>query len=779
MNTLTRRSVAAAGAFALAAAATGIAFTSSPAAAAQTDVPRQPLPTEFTLAVPSDDGTTLAWTGAPDRSELREYASPAAAADAGLTPFSLIPDANGFAKIVAGGASFGYCLYLGQTTAGTVGASLSKDRCGVAASNWTVTDGRITSPYGYALGNETARVDGTAGLAATASATGADFGIETGFADAVPPTTFDVTSPTTNDPNDRAVLRGRTAPSSTVLVTDRRGASLVRGTVFTDATGAWEAHIDSPPRGVTELDVLVTVSTGQTVRERSWGTVSYGAGISAASDTTPIGVDGTTSITGTGDPGAAVRVVTGGRADPVVVGRDGTWTIDVTVDRAKRAPTSSVVLEMAGVGGQRTVVPVAVRAASLDADVVFPADAAESAYVEGDAEPGSTIEVRATDGATVGTATTDTRGHFEVEVGAPDASGRKDLRVVERSDGEVIAQDDVTADYGAPVRILSPSTGGTLTPGSEVVGTGEPGAEVALELGGKTVHTIVDADGEWSARFGDAGDRPFALTIPDALRFTERSKPAITGTGIPGAVVRFQPTAGDDTGHTDTTVRPDGTWRIAGADLRLTVGQRYEAAVVQRPGSADERTERVRLESDLRPITVTSPEAGATISPDHGYVTFSGTASPGDQLAVRVPGGDRVASTVVRADGTWTIPDVLFPQGQHTARIVGLYGDVDVSFTVESDTGSQLRITSPTEGSTVDADPDFTNPGVRFSGTAAPGAYGGIVDLRDGTVRGFQVDAYGAWQQTLPLREGASHVRVTDTVNAPVELRFTTRWPVG
>ncbi len=68
---------------------------------------------------------------------------------------------------------------------------------------------------------------------------------------------------------------------------------------------------------------------------------------------------------------------------------------------------------------------------------------------------------------------------------------------------------------------------------------------------------------------------------------------------------------------------------------------------------------------------------------------------------------------------------------------------------------------------------------MRFSGTAAPGAYGGIVDLRDGTVRGFQVDAYGAWQQTLPLREGASHVRVTDTVNAPVELRFTTRWPAG
>ncbi len=85
---------------------------------------------------------------------------------------------------------------------------------------------------------------------------------------------------------------GRTAPSSTVLVTDRRGASLVRGTVFTDATGAWEAHIDSPPRGVTELDVLVTVSTGQTVRERSWGTVSYGAGISAASDTTRSGSTG-------------------------------------------------------------------------------------------------------------------------------------------------------------------------------------------------------------------------------------------------------------------------------------------------------------------------------------------------------------------------------------------------------------------------------------------------------------------------------------------------------
>lgn len=779
MTTLTRRSVSAAGAFALAAAATGIAFTSSPAAAAQTDVPRQPLPTEFTLSVPSDDGTTLAWTGRPERSELREYDSPAAAADAGLTPFSLIPDANGFAKIVAGGASAGYCLYLGGTTTGTVGASLSPDRCSVGASNWTIADGRITSPYGYALGNAAARVDGTAGLAATASSSGADFGIEAGFAAAVPPTSFTVTSPTTNDPDDRAVLRGRSVPSSTVLVTDRNGVRLHRGTVFTDATGAWEALIDAPPRGVTDLDVLVTVSTGQTVRARSWGTVSYGAGISAASDATSLGVDGTASISGTGDPGASVRVVTGGRADPIVVEQDGSWTIDVAVDAATRSATPPVVLEMAGVGGQRTVVPVAVRTSSLDVDVVFPADAAESAYVEGDARPGSTIEVRGADGAALGTGETDARGHFEVEVGAPDTGGQTALEVVERADGEVVAQDDVAADYGKPVRITSPSTGADFTAGSEVTGTGEPGAEVALELGGTTVHTLVGADGEWTARFLDAGERAFALTIPDALRFTERSKPAITGTGTPGAVVRFQPTAGDDTGHTDTTVRPDGTWRIAGADLQLTVGQRYDAAVVQRPGTADQRVERIRLESDLRPITVTAPEAGATISPDHGYVTFSGTASPGDQLAVRVPGGDRVASTVVRADGTWSIPDVLFPQGQHTARVVGLHGDADVTFTVASDTGSQLRITTPTEGSTVDADTDFTNPGVRFRGTAAPGAYGGIVDLRDGTVRGFQVDAFGAWEQTLPLREGASHVRVTDTVNAPVDLRFTTRWPVG
>lgn len=775
-----RRFLAAAGTTATVLAVVGSGFVATGAAVAvDSDVPREPIPQGgLTLSAQNAAGATIAWTGNSGTGvDLREYDTPAEAEAAGLTTFRAAADGNGFVKFIT--ERTGECLTV--TTDGVrAGVTVNASSCRSSTSNFSVDDGRIVSPYGWSLQNEriTLRNQPKAAFAFTAG-TGADLGVQLRYRDAVPATEFEVTPPATTDPNDRARVSGHATPDSFVEIHDGLGTLLNVGQVGTDADGNWSAVINGPQRGTFEQDILVSVGNGTGLVQRSRGTVSYGQGVSATAGEAAVATDGTALVRGHGDAGARVRVLEGGSADPVTVAADGTWELRVTPSRERTA--STVVVEMTGIGGARTVVPVELDSVELDPDVVFPADVAESAYVEGEAPAGADIAVLDQDGSEVGTGRVPANGHFEVDIDPADAAGEVARTVVLRQGGTEIARQDAEVDYGAPVRITSPSDGADVTPSTVIRGTGEPGAEVTLELGDRTLSTLVETDGTWSGRFEDAGRRPFALTSPADVTFTERSKPAITGTGTPGATVRFQPHGTDPRDAVDTSVGEDGTWRIAGADLPVEQfdgdrGAEYDALVVHRSGASDQQAT-VHLEGRLDPLRVTSPEQGSTVVADRGFVTFTGTGTPGDEIVTRGSGNGPVSSTVVRADGTWTIRDVVFAAGEHTARIVGHGATADVTFTVGSDTGSDLTVIEPADGSTVTPDDDFVNPGVHFRGTGAPGAHGAVVDLRSGAIHGFTVDAFGGWSRNVPLLAGESRVRVIDNVNAPVELTVTTVYP--
>ncbi|MFJ4221686.1 Ig-like domain-containing protein [Curtobacterium luteum] len=780
MMTQRRRVLAGAGTVVTIAAVIGSGFvTTGTAVAVDSEVPREPIAKRgITLSTQTAAGTTIAWTGNSGTGvDLREYDSQAQAEAAGLTTFRAATDGNGFVKFIT--ERTGECLTV--TSDGVrAGVSVSAFSCRSATSNFSVEDGRIVSPYGWSLQNEriTLRNQPKAAFAIGAG-TGADLGVALEYEDAVAPADFDVTVPEAGADDDRAWVSGRTQPNSSVFIHDGRGAQLTQQPVFTDAEGAWRTPIAGPQKGSFQQDILVSVHNASGLVERSRGTVTYGQGVSASATPAAVGADGTALVRGHGDAGAQVQVLEGGTGDPVTVSDDGTWELRVTPPKART--TSTVVVGMTGVGGAQTAVPVEVEAVDFDPDVVFPADPAEPAYAEGEAPAGAEVVVLDEDGTEVGSGRVPANGHFEVDIDAADTDGEVERTVALRQGDTELARQDTDVDYGAPVRITSPADGADVTPSTVVRGTGEPGAEVTLELGDRTLSTEVRDDGTWSGRFEDAGQRPFALTSATDVTFTDRSKPAITGTGTPGATVRFQPHGIDPRDAVDTTVRADGTWRIAGSDLTVNQfdgdrGARYDALVVQQPGAGEQQAS-VHLEGLTEPLRVTSPEQGSTVVADRGFVTFTGFGTPGDEIVTRGSADGPVSSTVVRADGTWTIRDVVFAAGEHTARLIGHGGAVDVTFTVGSETGSQLTVVEPTDGSTVTPSDDVTDPGVRFRGTGAPGSYGGVWDVRSGQVYGFTVDDFGGWSRNVPLRAGDSRVRVFDNVNAPVELTVTTVYP--
>ncbi|WP_105566725.1 Ig-like domain-containing protein [Microbacterium halophytorum] len=139
--------------------------------------------------------------------------------------------------------------------------------------------------------------------------------------------------------------------------------------------------------------------------------------------------------------------------------------------------------------------------------------------------------------------------------------------------------------------ITSPEDGAEVTGGEnfDVTGTGEPGADIALSVGGDVVaETTVDAEGNWTAQvpanqYGEtevtaaqtldgikAGtatvtvvapvDAP-VITSPENESTTEDTTPTISGTGIAGAEVELSIVLPDgDAISATVTVDADGNW---------------------------------------------------------------------------------------------------------------------------------------------------------------------------------------------------------------------------
>ncbi|WP_344040461.1 choice-of-anchor G family protein, partial [Microbacterium hatanonis] len=224
----------------------------------------------------------------------------------------------------------------------------------------------------------------------------------------------------------------------------------------------------------------------------------------------------TITVTGTGNPGSTVTVTIPG-LDPVPteVEDDGTWTVDVP-----NVPEGEHVITATQDDGSSTSVTVSVEAAddvtitSPDPGEEFTVDGVDDTtdvVVTGTGQPGATVTVvlEGTDleeDALVLENGTWTVTFEDVEVGDYTAVATQD---VDGSEAEV--DFSVVAEI-TPVAIVSPDDGEEITVEATgdtttvtVSGTGEPGAEVEVELDGVVgveTATVLE-DGTWEVTFQD------------------------------------------------------------------------------------------------------------------------------------------------------------------------------------------------------------------------------------------------------------------------------------
>lgn len=331
-----------------------------------------------------------------------------------------------------------------------------------------------------------------------------------------------------------------------------------------------------------------------------------------------------------------------------------------------------------------------------------------------------------------------------------------------------------------------------------ITGTGEPGANVEVEIDGNKETTTVDPDGNWTVDFKDEtfptdGNHGVVVTVtdpdgektvlpgpdvvidttPPTITVTEGTESVndmfnaashgngvtISGSGEPGATVAVTV---EGITHT-TTVSPEGNWSVDYTTSEIGGGEySTTATIVTTDGfgnSSAPYTETVIIDT----VTTAGIDGGLSQGDNvvnnseatsAGGVAVTGTAEPGASLVVSV--GGQNYSTTAKPDGTWSIT---IPQG----NLAG--GTYDIPMTVTSTDGAGNTATATgslhvdTEGSVAvvtdkvgvdgtlnDVERDATT--FQLTGTTEPGSTVMV------TVGGVTVQAVvatdGTWTATVP-----------------------------
>ncbi|WP_440978095.1 BapA/Bap/LapF family large adhesin [Sphingomonas pseudosanguinis] len=472
------------------------------------------------------------------------------------------------------------------------------------------------------------------------------------------------TAPTATINGDGTSVTGAGEPGATVNVRDAAGQVL--GSAVVAADGSYTLTL-SPAQANGE-----TLSVSQT---NTQGLSSPAIDLLAPDITAPatpvatLAGDGAT-VTGTGEPGATVRVVgaNGQVIGTVTVGSDGSFTVPLSP-----ALTNGETLSVDQVDGAGNTSPAATLTAADTTAPTAPTAAidGQGTAVTGTGEPGATVTVRDPAGQVIGTATVDAQGNYTLPLTTPQTAGGT----------LTVTQSDAAGNASPATSITAPDTSipDTTPPAAPVVtvsadgttltGTGEPGATVQVtDAAGQPIGTAtVGTDGSFTITLpaGTATGQSLTVTQADAAGNVSPPTSAVTpdlaapaapsatlgtdgvtltGTGEPGATVQVR--AADGTILGTATVAADGSYSTTLSSPQtngetLTVGQTDAA------GNASPAT-------TLTAADTTAPAApAATVSADGA--TLTGTGEPGATVQVTDAAGQPVGTATVAADGSFTI----------------------------------------------------------------------------------------------------------------------------
>jgi len=358
---------------------------------------------------------------------------------------------------------------------------------------------------------------------------------------------------------------------------------------------------------------------------------------------------------------------------------------------------------------------------------------------------------------------------------------------------------------------------GTITIGGDqespkitITGDAEPGSEVDVSIGDKTVTTEADQDGKWQVdfegeTFPEDGEHDVVVVVkePDGTETTLEGPVVVIDTTPPEVVIEDGVVSTDDIvnaedyedgieitgsgepgaeiavvleGITETTViGENGQWQVVFDPADIPGGEREVEVVITATdgfGNSTVVTDVVAIDTVPHPIAIHSGEVGGdgvvNLVEEAAGVAITGTSTPGATVTVTVEGVSR--DVVVGEDGTWTAefePGTL-PGGQYETEVTAT--TVDAAGNASSTSGTfrvdtevrDFGMTGTPGGADGVINAAEQGDGFTMSGTVEPGS---TVRLSFGAaVVDAVVAADGRWTATFTGAQIASGTYAGDIV---------------
>ena len=675
------------------------------------------------------------------------------------------PVATPIVETVTGSTTKGYEV---KGTA-EVGTTIEvRDAAGtVLGTATTGTDGKytVTLDSGTATANQTLSV-----VAKNASGTESQPATATTPADVTAPTVDNITG----NSGSGYEITGTADPNTTIEVRDPSGA--VIGTGTSDANGDFTVTL---PTGTTNPGDTLTVIGKDNAGNESQPTEVLVPADATVTAPTVTGVTGNSvagyQVTGTADPNATIEIRD---ADGNVIATgtaDGTGSFAVNLP-AGTANANETLTALAKDPAGNTSTPTTFQTPADE--VVAPpsvdkvtGNTTQGYQVTGTAELGTTIEVRATDGTVLGTATTGPTGQYTVTLASGKATAKQTVNVVAKNDTGLESQPTTAM---TPADVTTPTIGditGDSTTGYEITGTADPNTTIEVRNPDGTIigTTTTDDQGNFTVDLPAGAANPGdTLTVVGKDGDGNESQP--TEVTVPEDATVAAPTVTTVTGTTATGYQVTGT-----AEPNVTIEIHNEAGLVIATGTTDGAG---AFTITLPTGTATANEALTAIAKDaagkeSNPTAFKTPADPDAPVATptvdkitgsttngyQVVGAAEVGTTVeVRdADGTVLGMATTGTDGKYTVTLEPGKASANETITVvaKNATGKESQpatATTPVDLATptIDSITGNSSKGYEITGTAEPKT---TIDVRDadGTIiAATTANETGQYTVTLP-----------------------------
>ncbi|MEI2576872.1 Ig-like domain-containing protein [Enterococcus faecalis] len=675
------------------------------------------------------------------------------------------PVATPIVETVTGSTTKGYEV---KGTA-EVGTTIEvRDAAGtVLGTATTGTDGKytVTLDSGTATANQTLSV-----VAKNASGTESQPATATTPADVTAPTVDNITG----NSGSGYEITGTADPNTTIEVRDPSGA--VIGTGTSDANGDFTVTL---PTGTTNPGDTLTVIGKDNAGNESQPTEVLVPADATVTAPTVTGVTGNSvagyQVTGTADPNATIEIRD---ADGNVIATgtaDGTGSFAVNLP-AGTANANETLTALAKDPAGNTSTPTTFQTPADE--VVAPpsvdkvtGNTTQGYQVTGTAELGTTIEVRATDGSVLGTATTGPTGQYTVTLASGKATAKQTVNVVAKNDTGLESQPTTAM---TPADVTTPTIGditGDSTTGYEITGTADPNTTIEVRNPDGTIigTTTTDDQGNFTVDLPAGAANPGdTLTVVGKDGDGNESQP--TEVTVPEDATVAAPTVTTVTGTTATGYQVTGT-----AEPNVTIEIHNEAGLVIATGTTDGAG---AFTITLPTGTATANEALTAIAKDAAGKESNPTAfkTPADPDApVTTPTVDKITGSTTKgyqvvgaaevgttvevrdADGTVLGMATTGTDGKYTVTLEPGKASANETITVvaKNATGKESQpatATTPADLATptIDSITGNSGKGYEITGTAEPKT---TIDVRDadGTIiAATTANETGQYTVTLP-----------------------------